>query len=42
VYCHRAADPTNVIVFRAGDIADAEPAVSGWRVPVAELFPPAN
>jgi Uma2 family endonuclease len=39
VYSYRAADPTNPVVFRAGDIADAEPAVPGWRVPVAELFP---
>ncbi len=25
-------------VFAAGDAADAEPALPGWRVPVADLF----
>jgi hypothetical protein len=26
------------VMFRRGDIADAEPAVPGWRMPVDELF----
>ncbi len=26
------------VVFRRGDVADAEPAVPGWRLPVNELF----
>ena len=30
--------PTTPRVFRRGDIADAEPAVPGWRMPVDELF----
>ena len=25
-------------VFRRGEVADAEPAVPGWRFPVGELF----
>jgi Uncharacterized protein conserved in cyanobacteria len=28
-------------VFRRGDVADAEPAVPGWRLPTDELLPPA-
>jgi Uma2 family endonuclease len=37
IMCYRAgvADPD---VFRRGDIADAEPAVPGWRVGVDEVF----
>ena len=35
-YRHDAPDkPT---IFRRGDIADAEPAVPGWRIPVDEVF----
>jgi hypothetical protein len=25
--------------FRAGQVADAEPAVPGWRFPVDDIFP---
>jgi len=42
VYSYRSVDPLTATVFRVGDVADAEPAVPGWRVPVAELFPPTN
>jgi Uma2 family endonuclease len=35
---YRASDPGSPRVFRRGDIADAEPAVPGWRIPVHELF----
>jgi Uma2 family endonuclease len=31
-------DRPQPVIFRAGDIADAEPALPGWRVPVAELL----
>ncbi len=31
-------DPDTRKIFRRGDIADAEPAVPGWRIPVDELF----
>jgi Uma2 family endonuclease len=33
-----ANSPNTPRVFRRGDIADAEPAVSGWRLSVDELF----
>lgn len=35
---YTAVDPANPTVFRRGEIADAEPAVPGWRMPVDELF----
>jgi Uma2 family endonuclease len=38
VACYRASDPTQAVLFRMGDVADAEPAVPGWRIAVAEIF----
>ena len=38
VTCHRHTAPAAGVVFGAGDTADAEPAVPGWRVPVADGF----
>jgi Uma2 family endonuclease len=38
VRVYRAADPSHPTVFRRGQLADAEPAVPGWRMPVDELF----
>jgi Uma2 family endonuclease len=35
---HKASDPDNPMIFRRSDIADAEPAVPGWRMAVDELF----
>ena len=35
---YRASDPAHPIVYRRGDIAEAEPAVPGWRIPVDDLF----
>ena len=35
-YC--AADPDNPTVYRRGEVAEAEPAVPGWRMPVDDLF----
>jgi Uma2 family endonuclease len=35
---HTAANPELPTVFRRGEIADAEPAVPGWRFEVNELF----
>jgi Uma2 family endonuclease len=37
---YRANDPENAIIFRRGEIADAEPAVPGWRMLVNDLFEP--
>jgi Uma2 family endonuclease len=34
----RADDPARPSLFRRGDLADAEPAVPGWRFAVDELF----
>lgn len=35
---YKASDPENPVIFRRGEMADAEPAVPGWRMPVDELF----
>ena len=35
---YRASDPDTPVIFRRGTIADAEPAVPGWRMAVDELF----
>jgi hypothetical protein len=38
VAVYRAAAPGQPQVLRPGDTADAEPAVPGWRLAVADLF----
>ena len=38
VKVYRSSDPDNPKGYRRGAIAEAEPAVSGWRMPVDELF----
>ena len=38
VRVYRADDPDNPTIYRRGDIAEAESAVPGWRMPVEELF----
>ena len=35
---YRASDPDNPTIYRHGDIAAAEPAVPGWRMPVNDLL----
>jgi Uma2 family endonuclease len=35
---YKASDPEHPLIFRRGDIADAEPAVPGWRLAVTDLF----
>lgn len=35
---YRASDPENPTLYRRGDIAEAEPAVPGWRMAVDELW----
>jgi Uma2 family endonuclease len=35
---YKASDPDNPVIFRRGEIANAEPAVPGWRMAVDELF----
>jgi Uma2 family endonuclease len=38
IFVYRATDPTQPDAFRRGDVAEAEPAVPGWRMPVDEVF----
>ena len=39
VKVYRAIDPAHPTVHRRGDVADAEPALPGWRMAVDDLFP---
>jgi Uma2 family endonuclease len=39
VRVYRASDPESATVYRRGEIAEAEPAVPGWTMPVDDLFP---
>jgi Uma2 family endonuclease len=39
VRVYRASDPDTVTIYRRGEIAEAEPAVPGWTIPVDDLFP---
>ena len=38
VRAYRPDNPQRATVYRRGEVADAEPAVPGWRFPVDELF----
>lgn len=38
VKVYRAADPENPTIYLRGEVAEAEPALPGWRMPVEELF----
>jgi Uma2 family endonuclease len=38
VKVYRLSDPDSPKVYRRGEVAEAEPAVQGWRMPVDELF----
>ena len=35
---YRGENPEHATVYRQGEVAEAEPAVPGWRFPVDELF----
>ena len=39
VAVYRRSAPNQPVIYRRGDIAEAEPAVPGWRLPVDEIFP---
>ena len=39
VRVYRASDPERATIYRRGEIAEAEPAVPGWTMPVDDLFP---
>ena len=36
---YRAEDPDTPTLYRSGDMAEAEPALPGWSIPVDELLP---
>lgn len=38
VRVYRASHPDNPILYRRGEVAEAEPSVPGWRMPVDDLF----
>lgn len=38
VRVYRASDPDNPKIYRRGEMAEAEPAVPGWTMPVDDLF----
>ncbi|MEA2575115.1 MAG: hypothetical protein QOH93_2413 [Chloroflexia bacterium] len=38
VRVYRANDPPSPTIYRRGEVAEAEPAVPGWQMPVDELF----
>ena len=38
VKSYKASDPDTPVIFRRGEVADAEPAVPGWRMAVDDLF----
>lgn len=38
VRVYRAANPTQPTIYRRGDLAEAEPALPGWTMPVDDLF----
>jgi len=38
VKVYRYTDPDNPTIYRRGEVAEAEPAVPGWTMPVDELF----
>ena len=39
VQVYRSTDPENPVIYRRGQIAEAEPAVPGWTMAVDDLFP---
>ena len=40
VRVYRASDPTMPTTYRRGEVAEAEPSLPGWSMPVDDLFPP--
>jgi Uma2 family endonuclease len=39
VFVYRSADPLTPTAYRSGELAEAEPAVPGWTMPVDDLMP---
>ena len=40
VRVYRAGHPDEPTIYRRGEVAEAEPAVPGWTMPVDDVFPP--
>jgi hypothetical protein len=38
VNVYRASGPGSPVIYRRGDVADAEPALPGWTMPVDDLL----
>jgi Uma2 family endonuclease len=38
VHVYRASNPSQPTTYRRGQVAEAEPALPGWRLPVDEIF----
>jgi Uma2 family endonuclease len=38
VKVYRSTDPNNPAIYRRSEVAEAEPALPGWRMPVDDLF----
>jgi len=38
VHVYRASDPNSPTIYRSREIAEAEPALPGWTLPVDEIF----
>jgi Uma2 family endonuclease len=42
IHVYRSTNPANAVTYRGGQVADAEPALPGWRMPVDDVFWLAN
>ncbi len=40
IHSYRSDDPSRAVTFARGSVADAEPAVPGWRIAADEVFGP--
>ncbi len=40
VHVYRSTSPQEQTIYRRCEMAEAEPAVPGWTMPVDDLFPP--
>ena len=38
IKAYKVSDPEHPVIFQRGEMADAEPAVPGWRMPVNDRF----
>ncbi len=38
VRVYRASEPDSPVVYKSGDLAEAEPALPGWRMPVNDIL----